>query len=409
MKKFLLIACLLLSTAGMAQNKNVVSAINYLGYFDKDKNAADLKDAKNYIDLATAHEETKTKAKTWSYRGQIYMRIAQSKDPKVNELSANALEEATNAFAEAVKLDDKGNYREAKTGLDNCIVLMSNAGITNFQAGNYADALTSFERVAAISEKVYNRIDTNAVFNASLAAEKGGNDDAALKLFQRLIDMKYGEKEAGTLPGLYSAMARIHKRKGDSAKFLETIQKGRAQFPNDKNLIITELNYYIEAGKIVEAINNIKLAIEKDPQNSILYYNQGVLYDNLLNPEKGKPQPGDKEAAEYFVNAEMAYKKAIEIKADYFDAVYNLGALYYNRAVKQNDYANTITDNKKYEVESKKADGMFRQSLPYMEKAEALGAPDPETQRSLFSTLAMLYRMTDQAEKAKTYSDKSKQ
>jgi Flp pilus assembly protein TadD len=408
MKKILLITCLAFSMNGKAQNKNVVSAINFLGAYDKEKNPDDLKDAKSYIDLAAAHEETKVKAKTWSFRGQIYMRISQSKDPKVNALSSNALDEATTSFSEAVKLDTKGNYPEAKVGLQNCLIFLSNAGINSFQSGNYTEALTAFERVISLNEEVNHKIDTNSVMNATLSAERAGNDDKALVLYQKLIAMNYGAKEEGTPAGLYSSMARIYKRKGETEKFLETLQKGRALFPNDKNLILNELNYYIETGKINEAISNIKIAIEKDPQNAVLHYNQGVLYDNLLNPEKGKTQPSEKEGAEYFANAEKAYNKAIEIKPDYFDAMYNLGALYFNKAVKQNDYANSITDNKKYDIESKKADELFRKSLPYMEKAEAMHPNEINSLRALYNSLSMLYRMTDQAAKAKEYTDKYK-
>lgn len=408
MKKLFVIAFLSFPLLGMAQSKNVVSAINYLGYFEKDKNPDDLKDAKSYIDLATVHEETKLKAKTWSFRGRIYMLIAQSKDPKVSALSSNALEEATNAYAEAVRLDDKGNYPEAKNGLQNCIVLTSNSGIASFQSGSYEAALVSFERVIEVTQKAYNISDTTTIMNAALAAERSGNDDKALTLFRRLTELKYRENEEGVMPGLYVSMARIYKRKGDTEKFLDIIQKARVLFPNDKNLILTELNYYIETGKIAEAVSNIKLAIEKDPMNEVLHYNQGVLYDNLLNPEKGKPQPSEKEATEYFSNAEKAYNKAIELKPDYFDAVYNLGALYYNKGVKQNEFANTITDNKKYEIETKKADETFRKSLPYMEKAEAMNPTDLNSRRALYNTLSMLYRMTDQAEKAKIYTEKAK-
>jgi tetratricopeptide (TPR) repeat protein len=386
----------------------VVSASNYLGYFEKDKNAADIKDAKSYIDKATAHEDTKTKAKTWVYRGRIYMLIAQSKDTSVTKLSANAIDEATNAYAEAVKLDTKGNYPEAKNALKNCMMFLSNSGIEKFQAGNFSEALSSFEKVITFTEQSENKIDSNAVFNAAMAAERAGNDEKSLQYYQRLIDIKYGLKGPGDVPEYFNRMAQIFKKKGEIPKFLETLQKGKALFPNEKGLILTELNYYIETGKIPEAIANIKLAIEKDPLNPVLHYNQGVLYDNLLNPEKGKPQPDEKLSAEYFINAEKSYGKALELDGNYFDAMYNLGALYFNKGVKQNDLANSITDNKKYDIESKKADELFRKSLPYMEKAEAMNPDDLNSRRALYNSLSLLYRMTDQPELAKKYSDKAR-
>ena len=40
--------------------------------------------------------------------------------------------------------------------------------------------------------------------------------------------------------------------------------------------------------------------------------------------------------------AEKAYLKAIELKPDYFDAYYNLGALFFNKGVEVFEFANSI-------------------------------------------------------------------
>ena len=53
-------------------------------------------------------------------------------------------------------------------------------------------------------------------------------------------------------------------------------------------------------------------------------------------------------------NAEKSYKKAIELKPDYFDAIYNLGALYVNDAVGIMGKANKLDLNdKNYDAHKK--------------------------------------------------------
>jgi hypothetical protein len=52
--------------------------------------------------------------------------------------------------------------------------------------------------------------------------------------------------------------------------------------------------------------------------------------------------------------------KAVELDANYFDALFQLGALYYNKGVRQTEFANTITgmsanEVKRYDAETKKA------------------------------------------------------
>ena len=163
-------------------------------------------------------------------------------------------------------------------------------------------------------------------------------------------------------------------------------------------LVIEELNYYLLSGKIKEAINNLDIAISKDPNNEVLYYNKGTLYDNLTTTDK--PKATDAEKKEYTEKAEAAYKKALEINPSYFDALYNIGAMYFNIAANINNAASDIKDQKKYDAEVKKADDVFKQSLSYLEKADQVGSTDKVTYKTLLQTLQTLYLMTEQPEKA---------
>src|SRR5690606_25765421 len=90
-----------------------------------------------------------------------------------------------------------------------------------------------------------------------------------------------------------------------------------------------------------------------------------------------------------------SYEKAIEVNPEYFDAYYNLGALYYNNGVKQQEVANKIpaSENARYEEEVKKADVWFEKALPLMEKCRELKNDDPyslESLRNLYYRLKMM-------------------
>jgi CO dehydrogenase/acetyl-CoA synthase beta subunit len=120
----------------------------------------------------------------------------------------------------------------------------------------------------------------------------------------------------------------------------------------------------------------------------------------MANPREGKA-PTQKEFDDYFGKASAQYDLALQLNPNYFDALYNKGAMYFNRAVKMNDATNNIKDPKKYEAESKKVDAAFKESLPILEKAETIGTEDQETIQSLLQTLQKLYMMTEQQDKAK--------
>lgn len=391
MKKAVVFLALIgLTNLASAQNKNIVSAINYLGYYNKDKGAADIAEAKKYIDLATEHEETKTKAKMWMNRAQIYQAISDSKDEKVKALSPNALDEAAKAYQQTIKFDDKKAYPEATRNLTYCANSFLNSGVTFFNEKEYAKAVDNFEKSINISKESFKIIDSNAIFNAALAADRGNMTDKAKAYFQELINMNYGGAADGSRN--YLMLAALYKKENNTEKYNSTIAAGRKAFPNDKDLIIEELNFYLSAGKDKEALANLDLAIKNDPNNQTLHFALGTIYDKM----------------EQYENAEASYKKAIDIKADYFDALYNLGALYFNRGAKQTSLANDIKDDAKYKVAMAKVDDIFKQSLPYLEKAEQVGTEDKATFKDLLTTLKSLYARTEQTDKMNAVKEKLK-
>ena len=89
-------------------------------------------------------------------------------------------------------------------------------------------------------------------------------------------------------------------------------------------------------------------------------------------------------------DAIVAYKKAIDVNSDYFDANYNLGALYFNKAVNGINEANEMwkphmsrteaSEQKKLEDDSK---AMFVTAKPFLESAFTADNKDVETIRSL--------------------------
>jgi Flp pilus assembly protein TadD len=166
----------------------------------------------------------------------------------------------------------------------------------------------------------------------------------------------------------------VYSKKEDQEGYLDVIKRGRVAYPEDSDLIVYELNYYLTNDKFEEAENNLKLAIEKEPDNKQLYFSLGVVYDNLGRTD----------------DAIKAYEKAIAIDSEYFDAVYNLGALYFNQGVEMNNAANSIEDNKKYAAAREAAKAVFAKSKPHLEKAHELDPSDLGAMQSLSQLYALL-------------------
>ena len=136
------------------------------------------------------------------------------------------------------------------------------------------------------------------------------------------------------------------------------------------------IQVYLDLDKTEDAMKYLQLAIEQDPTNATFYFALGTLY------EKNKQQQ----------KAIEVYEKAIELDDEYFDAYYNLGALYYNRGVAQIEVANAVppSENEKYQEELEKANVWFKKALPYMERCFAL---DPDHPMTLESLKNLYYRL----------------
>lgn len=377
-KPFFLVVCLSLSSLiAHAQPAKRTSAYNYLTY-------GELNNAKNAIDEAITHEATINDAKTWYFRGQIYHAIYQSKEEKYKTLDPQAIIKAAEAYKRCAELDKKKDYTD---DLKNRIKIaenqMMNEGIGAYNKEQFGDALLYFESSYELSKHPLSaRLDTQAVFNAALVAEKIKNYEKAQKSWEEVIRLGYGKGKS------YLSMVELLKSQGKEEEALAMAKKGRAQYPDDASLIVAELNFYLSSGKDKEAEQSIALALEKDPNNKNLHFALGTISNNLANPKADKPQPTDAEYKGHFEKAEKSYLKALEIDPSYFDAVYNLGALYFNAAVKVIEAAVNIKDNKLYEAEKQKADAIFAKSLPYLEKAYTLDPNDVSTLQSLKSLYA---------------------
>lgn len=365
MKRILFILSIFVTTGLMAQSSKVVSAYNSM----KDGEYAQ---ALEYINAAKDNEKTMDDAKTWVYRGQIYQQIgASEEDFGVDK--KEAVKEALASFEKAKELDTKERWvDQTKLGYAQAQNLAVNSGIIAYNEKQYEDS-RDFFLMGADAGTTLGIFDTLAVYNAGLAAEQAGDYQTAIEQYQKAANANYmGAK-------MYLYMANLYEKQEMPEKYLEVIKQGRIAYPDDADIIVYELNYYLRNNKFEEAENNLKLAIEKEPNNKQLHFSLGVVYDNLDRRDEAK----------------AAYEKAIAIDPDYFDPTFNLGAMYFNQGVEMNNAANEITDNKKYNAAREDAKKVFEQARPYLERAHELEPTD----LSAISSLAQLYAMTGENDK----------
>lgn len=406
MKKFVIaLTVMMVSLSVFAQKSAIQSAFNYqkTGKLDK---------AQEYIDKAIEHEKTIADAKAWYYRGNIYIDIYNSPLDAYRNLSPEALTIAFTSYQKAIELDEKGDYKdeilEKMPGLGE---LFFNEGARQYNAGIEANnsldsvaARTSFGYSVNAFEQAYNIYtkaginDTTTIFYVSVAAELAGDYDKAKEKLTQLISMQYPK------PTVYGSLAGIYyEHDKDVEKAMEIFALGRERFPNDLNLLLLETNLFLGEAMTEKALDNLQMAAKIDTNNPTIFFAIGAKYNEVVD-DTTKTNEMREDA---FQKAVIAYKRSIELKPDYFDPNYNIGALYVNKASTEISVANElpIEEQAKYDALMESANTYLKDCLPYLEKAHELQPDDISTMVSLkeiYTRLGMLEKMKEMDTKLET-------
>lgn len=386
----ILLVLLFASTCIFAQKGKVTSALSYKESGKLDKAVESIEET---IDANNPKSESSiTWPRTWEVRGEIYQAVFNTKDEAYKKLNADPLTVAFDSYLKALELDDKDRFsKSVKIKLTLLIGDLTNQAVAGFNEEKYDVALKSFEQIMAIENTpVYKAddagaVDTVIIFNAGLAAYNAQQYDKAIEYYKKAAQYKYNGAKT------YSLISSSYMQKGDTINALNTLQDGLKEYSSNGALLVEVINIYLNANKVDDAMKYLDIAIAQDPTNSSYYFAQGTLFDKLQKIDE----------------ATSSYMKAIEYKEDYFDAYYNLGALFYNKGVKQVDVANAVPSNQpeKYEEEKDKADVEFKKAIPYMEKAHEINPTDKftmESLKTLYYRLKMLDKHAEILEKMKS-------
>ncbi|WP_282036471.1 tetratricopeptide repeat protein [Saccharicrinis aurantiacus] len=385
MKKISLFLTLALSVSAVfAQKGKVTSAETLMA-------SGDIMKAKEAIDQAVASEKSNTWPKTYIMAAKVYSEL--DKKGKDDQGTIKAFE----FYKKAIELDEKGDAKGKKVGkykkeIGQSLLFFSgeltNDGVDAFNKENFKDAVTAFEDLLAINSHPYmielqgEKVDTSIIFNTALAAYNGEMWEEAEKYFNQSVDYKYGGGDAILL------LQQVHTATGDSAKMGPNLIKGFETYPEDDRILTSLINFYLESNQNDKALNYLNKAIEGDKDNPSFYYARGVLNDNS----------GEFEAA-------LAdYNKCLEIDTEYFNALYNIGVMYFNKGVEEMNLANEETDFKKFEAKKEAAEGTFKESLPFFERALSV---KPE-EVAVLESLKTLYYRFEMNDKYKEVNDKLK-
>lgn len=321
----------------------------------------DFAKAAEYIDKAINDPKASTKEKTWRYRGDIYLSIAGS-----TELSSqfpNAVQICKESYFKSMEIDTKKEYIQENTvGLSSLQSLVLESAGKQYEGNDFCSAASNFSIARDISNR-FGIVDSAAIFNGAYCAERCGKLDDALAGYQESAKIGYN------VPQVYGSIVEIFNKQGKKEEAVKTLSDARAKYPKDSDLLRAEVNVYLTDQKYDQALGLLKDLTAQDPSNEMIWFVLGVTYEKL-----GKVS-----------EQEAAYLKAIEIKPTYFDALFNLGATYYNQGVEKYKECDKIPprETAKYDACVVEANKIFAKSIGYFETAYTERPSDKDIMNAL--------------------------
>lgn len=381
MKKILALSLVLICSVMVAQNKQINTANtkydNYIKYDKDNGKTAELEKAQVAIDEAmTIIEEKKaandpklkekTIAKALHYKGLIYNELASLPD---SDMKADYTKVALEAIKESAAIDPSFEYLAKYNILETVRIGIFNDGVEAFKGAQFEKAYNAFTEAldlyGLVNKLTKNEgIDTTGMAMAAYSAQNAGKTAEAVDMYKKLIDLKYNDEQ------VYVSLSNLYMAEGKEEEARAVIEQGKAAFPESNEFLIGEINYLLKQEKVEEAIAKMEEATDLYPDNHNLHFALGTQYEGM---------DGLKD------KAEASYMKALEIKPDYFDALYNLGAMYFNGAADKYKAANALdfSKQKEYDQLVKEGEELMNKAIPYFEEALKANAEDAATMDAL--------------------------
>ncbi|WP_374504494.1 tetratricopeptide repeat protein [Flavobacterium sp.] len=417
----LLASALLLSVATFAQKDQIKAAEKAL----KAGNAQEAITILQGAEAASAAAPDAEKAQFSFVKGNAFLALANKNEDTDKNLSAAA--KAYQDLLEIEKVSGKSKYTpQATTSIIDIKYKLINSAIADSKADKHAVGAKKLYDAYLLDKK-----DTINLYYAASTYVNAKEYDKAYNAYEELKKLNYSGKgtnyfaiskvngqeqqfstakerdqmvklgthekprteEISSKRGeIFKNMALILVQNGKVAEAKKAVAEARVANPDDKSLILTEANLYLDTKDFDTYKKLITEVLASNPNDADLVFNLGVISYNAKN----------------LVEAEGYYKKAIEIKPDYVNAYLNLAILKLDADKKLFDeiqkLGNSEKDNKRYEVLKKQREAVFTSALPYLEKAAELD----DTNEEVKSTLLSVYRALEMTDKAKALKAKMK-
>lgn len=391
MKKgiILVVLSLLLAVPAMGQKK-LVKSIERMA----NKEKTDLVEASKLLEPAFANEETANDPHTWYVAGLIQEKnveksyLAMQLGQQIDEPAFyNSLMEMALFYAKSNELDSRKKFKtKISNALKTFAPLLINGGAMYMESNDFVNANKFFQKFLDVKKMdIFEgtpMAETDSMsmeigfYNAYAASQIEGNTENAIKAYESIKNIPYRQND------VYQLLSVQYYQANDKENFVKTLQEGAKLFPQETFYVNNLVDSYIKDNKLDDAKNYLDVALSENPNSAQLLYVYGILYENGYQDSE--------KAVEYF-------KKSVEVDPTYSQGYFGIGRYYFNSAHTILNNAD-ISNQAKYKEASTKGDSLFKQAIPYFQKAIELEPDNKDFLNALGNTYYALGMEAERAE-----------
>lgn len=313
----------------------------------------------------------------WHVRGRIYKALAVDSS-RAEVVDRAALDEAVKCFDKSAALSPSRYAVFAEQEKQRLRAGFFSAGAARYAGRDFAGAAREFENSLRVVPE-----DSQLLLYAGVSASVAGLRPQALRHYQALI-ARFGADKS-----VWMDKIALHQAGGDTLAALRTARGAIGVFPDDSHVAVSEIRILLAMEKKRDALRAAENSIERNPGSPTLRYAKGFVCASLGNDD----------------GAAAAYRAALELRPDYYEALLNLGLVYYERGRRlQNQMGQWGLEKfrKEGSAMKEKAAGFFRKALPYFERARAAS---PKGEGAL-EALRNCYKLLGMKEKAQAAGER---
>lgn len=421
-KNYIIVLLLLLFTETLVAQKDKIREA------EKELNSGNLQNAiaiLKSIEYQVYNSKSEEKAQYYFIKGSSYLELA---DKKVDE-GANLII-AAKSYKETIKIELESGKRKYSGQIllsyKSIKEKLEKAAVTDSKANKYIESGDERYEAYLLEPK-----DTINLYNSAVSYLNGNDLTNALKHFETLKNINYSgigtnyfarnkttktednfhtdydrelsiqagthdkartEKRVSKRGEIYKNLALLYVQSGDKEKAKKVIWDARIKNPEDISLLLAEADIFLESKDYESYKKSVAMILKNNTMDAELIYNLGVLSSKAKNNEE----------------AENFYLKAVKLDSNYLNAYINLSILKLNEIAVINDEMNKLGTSpgemKKYDTLKSKRDTIYKNTIPYLQKAIEINPNDEETYQSLLSVYNALDMTTEYNElKTKSY------